>query len=834
MTEDSLFDDALDALPRQLPLLPLRDVVLMPGAVVPLLVGRERSIRSLEIAAESDKLLVVAAQRSADIAEPRPRDLFAVGTIARVHQMMRLPDGTTKILIEGLYRVNLQAFVQAEDHLEAKISAFESDARTGTDLGEDPELAALHRQVADVFEEYARLHPRLPDEVAHTVRQSEDPVRRADAAAAYLSVKAEERQTVLAEVDLAQRLRRVLQLLRREVEILRVEERLDVEVKGQIESARKEAYLNERMRAIRKELGYEEEDDDEVEEYVRKVEEAEMSEEAREVAHKEIGRLAKMAPMSPESTVIRHYLDVLCGLPWNARSQDTLDTRRVKKQLDLDHHGLEKVKERIIEFLSVVKLSGNVQGSILCLAGPPGVGKTSLGRSIAEAMGREFVRVSLGGMRDEAEIRGHRRTYIGSRPGRILEGLRRAGTRNCVFLLDEVDKLGSDFRGDPSSALLEVLDPEQNKAYSDHFLEVPFDLGEVLFICTANDIHQIPAALEDRMEILRLPGYLEHEKIAIARDFLLPRLRQTHGLGRSRFTVTESAIGDIVNLYTREAGVRALERQLATICRKMARRKAERRPIPRTVQRTNLHKFLGSPQYLRRMVDREPETGVVTGLAWTSTGGEILEIEVTMLPGSGKLLITGNLRKVMEESARTALSYARRKVPESADVVKKHDIHIHVPEGAVPKDGPSAGIAMATALVSVLTGRKVKRAVAMTGETTLRGKVLPIGGLPEKAVAAARAGCTHILIPEENEKDYRELPRDVQKGLTWHLVRRMDEVLELALVPAQPGDRPFIGGGEESGGEKRRRSSDFTKNPAKGGSESPPRQDPPRAPGATH
>jgi ATP-dependent Lon protease len=450
----------------------------------------------------------------------------------------------------------------------------------------------------------------------------------------------------------------------------------------------------------------------------------------------------------------------------------------------------------------VVKLSGNVQGSILCLAGPPGVGKTSLGRSIADAMGRHFVRISLGGIRDEAEIRGHRRTYIGSRPGRVLEGVRRAGARNCVFLLDEIDKLGSDFRGDPSSALLEVLDPEQNHAYSDHFLEVPFDLSEVFFICTANDIHQIPPALEDRMEILRLPGYLEHEKVAIGRDFLLPKLRESHGLARTRFKVSDAAIGDVVNLYTREAGVRSLERQLAKICRKVARRKAERRPIPKTVQRTNLHKFLGPPQFLRRMVDRDPEVGVVTGLAWTSTGGEILEIEVSIFPGSGKLQLTGNLRKVMEESARTALSYVRAKVPEVAEQMKKQDVHIHVPEGAVPKDGPSAGVAMAVALTSIFTGRPVRRDVAMTGEITLRGKVLPIGGLPEKAVAAQRAGCVKILIPEENEKDYRELPKDVQKGLQWHLVRRMGEIIDLALVEeevkpsatpdeaARPGDSP--------------------------------------------
>ena len=819
MTDDRLFDDSADALPRQLPLLPLRDVVLMPGAVVPLLVGRERSIRSLDLASEHAKLLAVATQRNSDTTDPTGDDLYRVGTVARVHQMLRLPDGTTKILVEGLQRILIADILDGGDHLEARIEPFGSIDPVDAEVdGEDTEVVALGRQLIEVFDEYARLQPRLPDEVARTVAQTEELGRRADAVAAYVYLVPDEKQALLAEPDPVERLRAVLSLLRREVEILRVEERIEEEVKDQLDEGHKEAYLNERMRAIRKELGYEGDDDDEVEEYLEKIETADMSDEAREVAHKEITRLAKMAPMSPESTVIRHYLDVLVGLPWNTRSKDHLDTRRVKKQLDADHHGLEKVKERILEFLSVIKLSGNVQGSILCLTGPPGVGKTSLGRSIAEAMGREFVRVSLGGMRDEAEIRGHRRTYIGSRPGRILDGLRRAGTRNCVFLLDEIDKLGSDFRGDPSSALLEVLDPEQNKNYSDHFLEVPFDLGEVFFICTANDLHQIPPALEDRMEILRLPGYLEHEKVAIARDFLLPRLRETHGLARTRFEIQEAAVRDVIGLYTREAGVRSLERQLATICRKVARRKAERRPIPRQIQQANLHKFLGPPQYLRRMVDREPEVGVVTGLAWTSTGGEILEIEVSMLPGSGKLLITGNLRKVMEESARTALSYARSLVPASSDVVKKHDIHIHVPEGAVPKDGPSAGIAMATALVSVLTGRKVRRDVAMTGESTLRGKVLPIGGLPEKAVAAQRAGCQHIVIPDENEKDYRELPEDVQKGLEWHLVRRMDEVLELALMPEEPR------ASDDPKGGRRRRAT-------KGESSSP---EGPAAPGPTH
>ncbi|RKZ16008.1 endopeptidase La [bacterium] len=778
MDDSERHDEERLEIGRELPLVPLRDVVLLPGAVVPLLVGRERSVHSLELAAEADKLLVVTVQTQPDISDPKARDLRDIGTVARIHQMLRLPDGTTKILVEGLHRVRITAFIEATDHLSAEIELFEAEAAA------DPtELEALLRQSLELFGQYASAHQRLPEEVSNSVNQIGDGLRRADAIGAWMVLPAEEKQELLEQVDPLRRLRRLVQLLHREVEILRVEERIEDEMKDSVERGHKEAYLNERLRAIRKELGYGDDDDDEVEEYLHKIENTEMSEEAREVAHKEISRLAKMAPMSPESTVTRHYLDILCGMPWQKRSEDQLDTRRAKKHLDQDHHGLEKAKERILEFLSVVKLSGNVQGSILCLAGPPGVGKTSLGRSIADAMGRNFVRVSLGGIRDEAEIRGHRRTYIGSRPGRVLEGIRRAGTRNCVFLLDEIDKLGSDFRGDPSSALLEVLDPEQNKAYSDHFLEVPFDLSEVFFICTANDIHQIPPALEDRMEILRLPGYLEHEKVAIARDFLLPRLRESHGLARARFTISEAAISDAISLYTREAGVRGLERQLATICRKIARRKAERRPIPKIVQRTNLHKFLGPPQFLRRMVDREPEIGVVTGLAWTSTGGEILEIEVAIFAGTGKLQITGNLRKVMEESAQTALSYTRATVPKVAAKMKKQDIHIHVPEGAVPKDGPSAGIAMAVALTSMFTGRPVRRDVAMTGEITLRGKVLPIGGLPEKAVAAQRAGCVKILIPEENDKDYRELPKDVQQGLQWHLVRRMDEVLDLALLP---------------------------------------------------
>ncbi len=773
-------EEELESVPQKLPLLPLRDVVIFPGAVVPLLVGRERSIRALDAAADGDKLLVVTAQREPDVGDPRPEDLYALGTLVRIHQVLRLPDGTTKILIEGLSRIEITDYADENRYWEVEFSVREVEPEPPS-----TELEALSRQVTELFEEYVHLHKRIPEEAMTTVQRIEDPDSLADAVASQLAIPVAVRQELLAKSVISPRLRQIATVLRREIEILSVERRIEGEVKQQVEKGQKEFYLNEQLRAIRKELGYGPEEDDEIEALIERIEKARMSEEAHDIALKEVGRLAKMAPMSPESTVTRTYLDTLLGLPWQERTRDRLDTRYVRRRLDADHYGLEKVKERILEYLSVVKLTGRLQGTILCLVGPPGVGKTSLGRSIAESMNRKFVRVSLGGVRDEAEIRGHRRTYIGSRPGRIIEGLRRAGTRNPVFLLDEIDKLGSDFRGDPSSALLEVLDPEQNSNYSDHFLEVPFDLSEVFFITTANVLHEIPQALEDRMEIIRIPGYLQHEKVAIAKNFLLPKLRKSHGLARTRFTVSETALQDMVNLYTREAGVRALERELATLCRKVARRKAERRPVPKVIQRSNLHRFLGPPKYLHRMVEEEPEVGVVTGLAWTPVGGEILEIEVSALPGKGRLTLTGNLKEVMRESARTALSYTRSVVPDSKLFLDKHDIHVHVPEGAVPKDGPSAGVAMAVALISMMTGRKVRREIAMTGEVTLRGRVLPIGGLPEKAVAAQRFGCKQIIIPLDNEKDYRELPKDVRKGLQWHLVSRLDEVVDLVLAPQE-------------------------------------------------
>jgi ATP-dependent Lon protease len=645
------------------------------------------------------------------------------------------------------------------------------------------EIEALSRSIKDRFKEYVRLNKRLPDEVLLSVLNLEEIGRMTDSISAYILGKVPQKQELLAEPSLHKRMGRINQLLANELEILEIEQRIDTEVQSQVQKNQREFYLNEQLRAIRKELGYSADEDGEAEEYTARLAETNLTAEAREIAEREISRLVRMPIMSPEATVVRNYLDTLFSLPWKKRSRDRIDTRKVKERLDADHYGLQKVKERIIEFLSVYKLTRKMQGSILCLVGPPGVGKTSLGRSIADSMGRRFIRISLGGVRDEAEIRGHRRTYIGSKPGRIIESLRRAGTKNPVFLLDEVDKMGADFRGDPSAALLEVLDPEQNSHFSDHYLEVDFDLSQVMFITTANSLHAIPPALEDRMEIIRLPGYLEHEKLVIAERCLVPRQMRRNGVAKWSGGFRRKALQVLIDGYTREAGVRKLEREIASICRKVAKVKAETGHFPGAVTARGVQRYLGVPRYQRLEVDREPEVGVVIGLAWTDAGGEILEIEVSAVPGGEKILITGNLQDVMKESAETALSYARgrcRDLP--TDWFSKHQVHIHVPEGAIPKDGPSAGIAMATAITSLLERQPVRKDVAMTGEVTLRGKVLPIGGLPEKAVAAIRAGAKHLVIPKENEKNYRELSPVVRKRLTVHLVETMDEVLDLALV----------------------------------------------------
>lgn len=766
-------------LQRQLPLLPLRDVVVFPYMVTPLLVGRPRSIAALEAAVARDKHIVVAAQRESEEEEPGPEDLYEVGTVIKILQIIRTPDETLKILVEGVARVAIEHYLPNDDFLEVQVHPLADTSETG------PEVEALSRSIKDRFKEYVRLNKRLPDEILLSVLNLDEIERMVDSISAYLLGKVPIKQQLLEETSLSQRMRRINQVLADELEILEIEQRIDTEVQSQVQKNQREFYLNEQLRAIRKELGYAADEESEVDEYQQRIAAGELPPEAAEVARREVGRLAKMPGMSPEATVLRNYLDTLLGLPWNKRSRDRLDTRRVRAKLDADHYGLDKVKDRIVEFLAVYKLTRKQQGSILCLVGPPGVGKTSLGRSIAESMGRKFVRISLGGVHDEAEIRGHRRTYIGSKPGRVIESLRKAGTKNPVFLLDEIDKMGADFRGDPAAALLEVLDPEQNSHFSDHYLEVDFDLSEVLFITTANSLHSIPPALEDRMEIIRLPGYLEHEKLRIAQRFLVPRQLKRNGVAGWRGGITSRTIEAIIDGYTREAGVRNLEREIATLCRKAAKHRAETRRYPARVTPHSLPRYLGARKHHRPAAERRSEVGVVTGLAWTTAGGEILEIEVSAMAGTGKLMITGNLKEVMKESAETALSFARahnRHLPR--EFMKEHDLHLHVPEGAIPKDGPSAGIAIATAFVSLFEKRPVRKDVAMTGEVTLRGKVLPIGGLPEKAVAAIRAGARRLILPKDNEGEYLELPQLVRKRLDVRLVETMDEVLAEALLPA--------------------------------------------------
>ncbi len=768
-------DDVL--LPGELPLLPLRDVVVFPYMVTPLLVGRPRSVAAVEAAMERDKFLCVIAQKEPETEEPVGDDLYEFGTVIKVLQIIRTPDETLKILVEGVARVRVEKVVLAEGFLEVDISPAEEISAAGT------EVEALSRSIKERFKEYVRLNKRLPDEVLLSVLNIDEIARMADSISAYILGRVPLKQELLEESDLGLRLKRINQILANELDILEIEQRIDGEVQSQVQRNQREFYLNEQLRAIRKELGFTADEDSEIEEYSLRIDESDLSSEAMEVARREVNRLERMSPMSPEASVVRNYLDTLLSLPWKKKSRDRMDTAKVRERLDADHYGLEKVKERIVEFLAVYKLTKKTQGTILCLVGPPGVGKTSLGRSIADSINKKFVRISLGGVRDEAEIRGHRRTYIGSKPGRIIDSLRKAGTRNPVFLLDEIDKMGSDFRGDPASALLEVLDPEQNGTFSDHYLEVEFDLSNVMFITTANSLHSIPPALEDRMEIIRIPGYLEHEKLVIAERFLAPRQMKRNGVAKWTGGFKRSAFQAIIDGYTRESGVRNLEREIAGICRKVAKHHAEKNTFPGAVTDRTVQKYLGIPKFRRKLVDREPEVGVVVGLAWTMAGGEILEIEVASVPGSGKVTITGNLKDVMKESAETALSYARGLCREmSGDWFKKSQIHIHVPEGAIPKDGPSAGVAMATAIVSLLRDIPVRSDVAMTGEVTLRGKVLPIGGLPEKAVAAVRAGSTHLIIPKDNEKDFRELSEVVRDKLTVHLVETMDEVLVLALV----------------------------------------------------
>jgi ATP-dependent Lon protease len=782
------------------PLLPLRDVVIFPYMVTPLFVGRPLSIHALEMAMEKDKLVFLATQKDPKIDEPEFEDIYDIGILGQVIQLLKLPDGTVKVLVEGKSRGRIDAFMRREECVFVEVEGLADFPAAST------EVEALIRSVNDTFENYSSLSKKIPPEMVSSVEEITDPGRLADTIIAHLNVRILDKQEILALLDPRERLEKLLALMEREVEILQIEKKIRNRVKSQMERSQKEYYLNEQMRAIQKELGERDEYRQEIRELEEKIQKKRMSKEAAEKAKGELRKLKMMSPMSAEATVVRNYLDWLIALPWKKGTKDRLDIEQAESILEADHYGLEKVKERILEYLAVQALVKRIKGPILCLVGPPGVGKTSLGRSIAKSLGRKFVRISLGGMRDEAEIRGHRRTYIGAMPGKIIQGLRKSGVKNPVFLLDEIDKMSTDFRGDPSSALLEVLDPEQNNTFGDYFLDVDYDLSSVLFITTANTLYSIPRPLQDRMEVIRIEGYTEEEKMQIAKRYLLAKQLEAHGLSASQVSFADSGFYEIIRRYTREAGVRNLEREIANICRKIAREvvKSTDKKKRYMVGAQQVKKYLGVPRYSYGIKEEENLIGLATGLAWTEVGGELLTIEATVLPGQGKLTITGKLGDVMRESAQAAMSYVRSRWHElglEEDFYHKTDIHIHVPEGAIPKDGPSAGITMATALASALTSRTVDRDLAMTGEITLRGRVLAIGGLKEKLLAAKRAGITRVLIPKENEKNLEEVPSQILKTLSIIPVSHMDNVLEEALMVQMPfpsmAPSDFTAGAEE-------------------------------------
>ncbi len=772
---------------ERLPLVPLRDVVVFPYTMIPFVVGRKSSLTAVEKALQGDKRIFLATQRDAKIDDPKADEINAIGTISNIVQSLKLPNGNIKLLVEGSSRGKV---VEIKDEDGCLIAVLEPiDGK----VDQTPEIETEMGKVVSLFEKYVKLSPNLPYEtMISTIRVSE-PGRLTDTIAAHVQVGMEEKQNLLETFNPAERLSILANLLDAEIEKLRVDRRIHQRVKKQMEKAQKEYYLNEKMKAIQQELGRKDEKLNEVEELKQKIEAARMPKEAHEKAMQELKRLEVMPPVSAEATVSRNYLDWLISVPWTKRSKEIKDLAYAEKVLNDDHHGLEKIKERILEFLAVRRLVKNksIKGSILCFAGPPGVGKTSLAQSIAKATGRKFVRVSLGGVRDEAEVRGHRRTYIGAFPGQIIQMMKKAGTKNPVFLLDEVDKMSMDFRGDPSSALLEVLDQEQNSTFLDHYLDTEFDLSQVMFICTANVLHPIPAALKDRMEVLRLAGYTLFEKINIAKRFLIQKQLKSHGLDPARFVFEDDAVRDVVEKYTREAGVRSLEREVASICRKLARRVVTQgKDYSFTVKAEHLAELLGVPRYRPFMSDKKSEVGVATGLAWTEVGGEILMTEASLMKGRGKLTLTGKLGDVMQESAQAALSYIRSRsalLGIDEEFYRKYDIHIHVPEGAIPKDGPSAGITLATALASLLTKTPVRGDLAMTGEITLRGKVLAIGGVKEKVLAAHRLGIRTIILPRDNEKDLADVPDDIQKLMEFRLVDTMDDVLQIALERETPG-----------------------------------------------
>ena len=783
-----------------LPVLPLRDVVVFPHMVIPLFVGRDKSMRALELAMEADKRILLVAQTSADIDDPSGEQLFGVGTLAQVLQLLKLPDGTVKVLVEGVSRVAVDKVVEEQ-------GALHGDGRELADAaaGDDKQVRAVARSLMSLFEQYVKTNRKLPPELLQTLAGIEEPDRLADTVAAHLGVRLADKQKLLETLSVSERLEMLVGLVDGELDVQQLEKRIRGRVKSQMEKSQREYYLNEQMKAIQKELGDLDDAPDELEAVSRKISEAGMPKAVEAKARAELSKLKQMSAMSSEAAVVRNYLDWLLGVPWNKRSKVRKDLATAQETLDADHYGLEKVKERILEYLAVQSRVKQMRGPILCLVGPPGVGKTSLGQSIAKATNRKFVRMSLGGVRDEAEIRGHRRTYVGSMPGRIVQNLNKVGSKNPLFVLDEIDKMSMDFRGDPSSALLEVLDPEQNSAFNDHYLEVDLDLSEVMFVATSNSLN-IPGPLLDRMEVIRIPGYTEDEKLAIASRYLLPKQLKANGLVDGELAVEQEALRDIVRYYTRESGVRNLEREIAKICRKVVKQIALAgpkgiKPVKRgrgknattvlvVVDSANLDSYLGVRRFDFGRAEEQNEIGLVTGLAWTEVGGELLQIESTLIPGKGAVTLTGQLGNVMKESATAALSVVRSRAPLlgiNADFLQKHDLHVHVPDGATPKDGPSAGIAMVTALVSTLTKVPVRAEVAMTGEITLRGRVTAIGGLKEKLLAALRGGITTVIIPEENRKDLADIPANVTDGLTIVPVKWIDEVLDIALErPTRP------------------------------------------------
>ncbi|MDH4163354.1 MAG: endopeptidase La [Nitrospirota bacterium] len=766
-------------IPKKIPLLPIRDIVVFPYMVLPLFVGREMSIKAIEVALEGNRMIFLSSQKDINVENPSPSDLYSMGTVGVIMRMLKLPDGRIKILVQGVSRAKTVKFLQKEPYYLVEIKT-----HPDTPVPVTLEIEALMRNVKEQIEKLVSFGKVILPDIMVVIENVDDPGKLADLAIANMGLKVEQAQEVLEITDPLQRIKRINELLGKEIELLSMQQKIQQDVRGEIDKTQREYFLREQLKAIQRELGDTDDRAEDARELREKIKAAKMPEKAEKEADKQLRRLERMHPDAAEASMTRTYIEWLTELPWSKTTKDNLDLKAAQKILEQDHYDLEKVKERIIEYLAVRKLKDKMKGPILCFVGPPGVGKTSLGKSIARSLGREFVRISLGGVRDEAEIRGHRRTYVGALPGRIIQGIKTAGSNNPVFMLDEIDKLGADFRGDPSAALLEVLDPEQNNSFSDHYIGIPFDLSNVMFITTANMTDPIPGPLKDRMEIIRLSGYTEHEKLGIAKSYLIPRQLKEHGITEKNISIPDKTLLKIIEEYTREAGVRNLEREIGHLCRKVARKIAEGETGLFTITAANLHTYLGVTKYLPEAERTKDEVGVVTGLAWTETGGDVLYIEATTMKGKGTLTLTGQLGDVMKESAHAALTYVRSRAAQlgiSTDTFAKTDIHIHVPAGAIPKDGPSAGVTMATALASVFTNEPVRRDLAMTGEVTLRGRVLPIGGLKEKTLAARRAGITTVVLPKKNEKDLDDVPKDIKKNMHFIFAETMDEVISAAL-----------------------------------------------------